>query len=232
MSSASASQRWAIERFTGSAADFHAHEPEAGAGRLAWWCDVVAPALVLGSAQPERTVDVDACHAAGITVARRRSGGGAVLMLPGDVLWLDVVVPRGDLLWDDDVGRSMWWFGDVWAQALGSLGVEATVHHGPLRRTDWSSVVCFDGLGAGEVVVGGAKAVGISQRRTRHWARMQSALHLRWRPDVLVALLAPPAPSVDDLGSVWSAPLAAEQVRAAVERGLQAVRDGQERKPA
>ncbi len=126
-------------------------------------------------------------------------------MLPGELLWLDVVIPRGDPLWDDDIGRSMWWLGDVWARSLCALGQsEVTVHHGPFVASSWSANVCFDGIGAGEVLVGGAKAVGISQRRTRHWARLQSAVHTVWRPDVMTALLAVPRPAPNDLRAVWS----------------------------
>ena len=68
---------------------------------------------------------------AGIEVVRRRSGGGAVLLVPGEVLWVDVVVPRDDALWDDDVGRATHWLGELWVRALTRCGVAgATVHTG------------------------------------------------------------------------------------------------------
>lgn len=172
-----------------SAAELHSWEPPPGR-RVARWCEVAVPALVLGSAQPSTCVDEHACAAHGIEVVRRRSGGGAVLMIPGEIDWLDVVVPVGDPLWHDDVGQAMWWLGHLWAQALGACGlVPVEVHRGPLVRTRWSSVVCFDGLGSGEVVVAGHKAVGISQRRTREWLRLQSAIHRRWRPELHAELL-------------------------------------------
>ena len=198
---------WSVERVAGRAADFHAREPDATLGRQAWWYAVSQPALALGSAQPAATIDQEACQRHGIEVIRRRSGGGAVLMLPGELLWLDVVIPRGDPLWNDDIGRSMWWLGEVWAQSLRSLGQsDVAVHHGPLVASSWSANVCFDGIGAGEVMVAGAKAVGISQRRTRHWARLQSAVHIVWRPDVMTSLLAVPRPAAADLRCVWSVP--------------------------
>jgi lipoate-protein ligase A len=145
--------------------------------------EATAPALVLGSTQPmvERD-DVD--------VVRRRSGGGAVLVEPGAVVWIDVVVPRGDDLWDDDVARAFWWLGDAWVAALGALGVDgAEVHRGPLIASPLSSLVCFAGLGPGEVVVGGRKAVGMSQRRTREGALFQCAVPLAWHGARLVELL-------------------------------------------
>ena len=48
------------------------------------------------------------------TIVRRRSGGGGVLLMPGEFVWLDLEIPAGDALWHDDVGRSMWWVGELW----------------------------------------------------------------------------------------------------------------------
>jgi lipoate-protein ligase A len=125
-----------------------------------------------------------------IDVVRRRSGGGAVLVEPGDIVWIDVVVPRGDELWDDDVGRAFWWLGDLWARTLASLGVpDPQVHRGPLVTTPLSPLVCFAGLGPGEVTVDGRKAVGIAQRRTREGALFQCAVPLAWNRERLAELL-------------------------------------------
>jgi lipoate-protein ligase A len=144
---------------------------------------------VLGSTQREDVVDRDACDRAGVEVVRRRSGGGAVLLDPGAVLWVDVELPRGDALWDDDVGRAAWWVGEAFVAALGA----GVVHRGALERGPWGELVCFAGLGPGEVTIDGAKAVGVSQRRTRAGARFQCAVPRRWEPDRLAALLAVPA---------------------------------------
>ena len=126
---------WSVERRSLSAADFHALEVPDPAVRAVWIADPDAPALVLGSAQPASDVRRDA----EIEVVRRRSGGGAVLVVPGEVLWVDVIVPAGDELWDDDVGRASHWVGDVWAAALAELGVGAEVHKGPLVSSRWSA---------------------------------------------------------------------------------------------
>lgn len=185
---------WTVRALTESAADFHARPVPDGAGRLAWTNRPTGPALVLGSTQPDDVVDAVAAAEAGVEVVRRRSGGGAVLVEPGSQVWLDLVIARGDPLWHDDVGVAMHWVGDLWAGALASLGEPAEVHRGGLRRTAWSDLVCFAGLGPGEVVGrGGAKVVGISQRRTRHWARFQTAALLRWDADLLRSLLRAPA---------------------------------------
>ncbi|MEO7428911.1 MAG: hypothetical protein ABIY48_05965, partial [Acidimicrobiales bacterium] len=71
-------------------------------------------------------------------------------------------------------------------------GVFATVHDGPLVRARWSDLVCFAGLGPGELTdAAGRKVLGISQRRTRAGARFQCAALGRWDPSRLVSLLAP-----------------------------------------
>ncbi|HEX2191779.1 MAG TPA: hypothetical protein VHH09_01160, partial [Acidimicrobiales bacterium] len=81
--------------------------------------------------------------------------------------------------------------GRVWAESLGDLGWAARWHDGPLVTTPWSRLVCFAGLGPGEVRVRGkAKAVGVSQRRTRAGALFQCAALLRWAPGDLLDLLA------------------------------------------
>ncbi len=42
--------------------------------------------------------------------------------------------------------------------------------------------MCFAGMGPGEVASAGAKLVGLSQRRTREFARFQCTVHHRWQP--------------------------------------------------
>ena len=168
---------WNVQRARGSATEFHQRDlPHEAA---IWIFEVEQPALVLGSRQA--MVEVG-----GIEVVRRRSGGGAVYVAPARTLWVDVVVPRDDNLWDDDVGRATHWLGAAWAAAIGD---RALVHHGAMVRNEWSDVVCFAGLGPGEVTVEGRKVVGISQRRTRRAARFQCVAYERWDPQPLVELL-------------------------------------------
>jgi len=150
-----------------------------------------APALVLGSVQPEEHVDFAEAEREGVEVARRRSGGGAVLVTEPGVLWVDVLLPAGDPLWEDDVARAALWLGQAWADALGRLGVgQAAVWSERMLTTEWSSRVCFAGVAPGEVLLDGTKAVGVSQRRTRHAALFQTAVLLDWQPANLLRLLA------------------------------------------
>jgi hypothetical protein len=188
--------RFVIEHVRAGAADLHGLQPSPR--RQAWRCHVVRPALALGSTQPAGVVS-SGSEAEDIDVVRRRSGGSAVLLLPGEMIWLDVVVPRGDPLWSDDVADAMLWLGEVWRTALDPWFPRARVHRGAMIRPPLSSVVCFAGLGAGEVTdADGSKLVGISQRRTREWVRLQSMCHLQWRPTWYRCLLGESLAGLDD----------------------------------
>ncbi len=181
---------WVVEHHRGPAGDLHAREvPDDGVPRI-WVLEATGPAVVLGSTQRDDVVDAEAAAAAGVDVVRRRSGGGAVWVAPGDPHWVDVIVPRGHPLWTDDVGRAFLPVGRAWQQALGTLGVGGThLHEDRLACGPLGGTVCFAGRGPGEVLVGEAKLVGISQRRTRAGARFQCAVPVRWDPAPLAALL-------------------------------------------
>ena len=130
--------------------------------------DVTAPAVVLGSTQPVDVVlPAVELAAKGIEVARRRSGGGVVWLAPGESHWIDVTIGIDDEYWTDDVGAAFLWLGDRFVAALGSLGIDAVTHRGRLIDRGGSSIVCFAGLGSGEVTVDGRKLIGMSQRRVR-----------------------------------------------------------------
>jgi lipoate---protein ligase len=179
---------WHVEHLSGDVGAFH-DRPLADR-RTATFFRCQSPTLVLGSSQAYPSVEQTAARRLGIDVVKRRSGGGGVLLWPGEFVWLDIEIPRTDPLWDDDIARAMWWVGELWREALGLPGPQVTVHKGPLVRTRWSNDVCFAGIGPGEVVDETSKLVGVSQRRTRSAARFQSMTHLRWRADVVAALVA------------------------------------------
>lgn len=174
---------WVVERTTGPAGAFHHRPPPVPLRPTVWVHRVERPALVLGSTQRSPLLDEDAAARHGIEVCQRRSGGGLVYVDPDHSCWIDVVVPRGHTMWSDDVSLAFDWVGQTWASAVRALlagpagattGVDrVTVHRGPLLHADWGRVVCFAGLGPGEVLVNGRKVVGLSQRRTREAARFQ-----------------------------------------------------------
>jgi lipoate-protein ligase A len=159
------------------------------------WYRTPTTALVLGRGQNVQEVDHAACHAAGIAVHRRSSGGTAVLLEP-DLLMLDVALPAAHPLHLPDVTESYRWFGEVWATALRMLGLPAVPLAPADARTDGRSLdrltrrVCFGGFSPYEVMLHGRKIVGLSQVRRRDGALLQAGLALH-RPSLrLVSLLA------------------------------------------
>jgi lipoate---protein ligase len=193
---------WLVRRVRGDAGTLHGLAVPAGTGREVWVLEAARPAVVLGSTQAESLVDAGAAAELGVDVVRRRSGGGAVLVVPDDMLWLDVVLPAGDPLWDTDVARATAWLGDTWVAALADVGIAPTVaHRGALACGRLGRLVCFASLGAGEVTQDGRKLVGVSQRRTRTSARFQCGLYRVWEPGPLVRLLRLDAEGADDLAT-------------------------------
>ena len=159
------------------------------------------PAIILGSTQERSLIDEAACFANKIEIVKRRSGGGIVLLSADSTIWIDVEIPHEHSLWLDDVGDSSLWLGEVFAKELANLSnVGLKLHRGALIKTAWSSLICFAGRGPGEVFTeDGRKVVGISQRRTRDWARFQCAISLRWKPALLLELLNEPCPTISDI---------------------------------
>jgi lipoate---protein ligase len=192
---------WQVEEVSGSAGELHGWELPEGAVRAVRVSMVERPALVLGSTQRDGIVDRQAADRAGVEVVHRRSGGGAVLLEPGADVWIDVAIPAGDGLWLDDVSRSFHWLGEVWVDALDAVGVRgARLHTAAMCHTKLSRLICFAGVGPGEVSLGEAKVVGIAQRRSRAGARFQSLVLGGWNRELLVSLL---APGLEAYGPGW-----------------------------
>ena len=60
-----------------------------------------------------------------------------MLVRPDEPLWVDVLLPADDPLWEADVGRSFHWLGQAWVDALAAVGVHASWHDGPMVCTPW-----------------------------------------------------------------------------------------------
>ena len=162
------------------------HEP----ARLAVAREVARPTCVLGSTQRPELVDVTAVRQRNVELARRRGGGGAVYLRPGEQLWVDVWVPRDDPLWVADVSAAAEWVGSWWMDALASAGQhDFEVHRGRSVPGDLGDLVCFAGRGPGEVFHGEAKVVGLSQWRAREGALFSSCAYLHWDPAPLLVLV-------------------------------------------
>jgi lipoate-protein ligase A len=144
--------------------------PEDPTGRLAAFCFPSSAAVVAGSSQPLESLDLERISSLGLTVVRRRSGGGAVFVAPRAQVWLDVYLPADDPLYRVDVSKASGFVGELWRRALTDVsdrGELAEVYGGPLKSSRFSRAWCFSGLGPGEVTVGRRKLVGLSQRRNR-----------------------------------------------------------------
>jgi lipoate-protein ligase A len=138
--------------------------------------------LVVGSAQPDASIDRRACEADAIPVIRRGSGGGAVLCDPA-LLEVDVALPAGHALLDDDVTESYRFLGQAWIDALAAVDVAGrlvTVEEARGLSDDRRAaarVACYAGLSPYEVVdPAGRKLVGLCQRRRRGAALFQCSL--------------------------------------------------------
>lgn len=172
---------WLAETWRGGAGVFHARDlPH---GRRLWLVEADSPALVLGSSQRADEVDAAGADRLGLEVCTRRTGGGAVWLDPACSLWVDLTIDRDDPYWSDDVPTSGVWLGNVFAEVLDPL-TDATleVWSRPYVAHPLARALCFAGLAPGEVTASGAKAVGISQRRTRDGARFQCVVYRHWEP--------------------------------------------------
>jgi lipoate-protein ligase A len=158
--------------------------------RLALVRDVGGPMLVLGSTQPPELLDPLAMRHREVDLGRRRGGGGAVYLEPGNPLWVDAWIPRDDPLWVADVSVATEWVGAWWIDALSQLGASGlTVHTGRSVPGDLGELVCFAGRGPGEVFDGARKVVGLSQWRSREGALFSSCAYVAWDPISLLELL-------------------------------------------
>lgn len=159
------------------------------------WYSTSSTALVLGSGQRLSEIDQVACQAAGVTLHRRSSGGGAVLFTPA-ALMLDVVLPANHWLRRDDVTESYRWLGAVWVAALARLGLPADLLAIAEARADTQALdpltrrACFGGRSPYEVLVAGRKLVGLAQVRRRYGILLQAGLYFDWQSEQLAHLLA------------------------------------------
>jgi lipoate-protein ligase A len=183
---------WLVEGLTGDARALHERDALAAPTRKVAVLEIDRHALVLGSTQRDDIVATDAAARRRVDVVHRRTGGGAVFLSPGEHVWLDVVIPAGDPLWLDDVSRAFDWLGRVWVEALREVGVKSVVaNQTEVCHSILGRLICFAGLGFGEVSGPDGKIVGISQRRTRHGAWFQCAVMGRWEIGAYATLLAP-----------------------------------------
>jgi lipoate-protein ligase A len=140
------------------------------------------PWLLLGSSQDPAVAE----PGDEVVVAVRRGGGGAVLVRPREELWIDAWIPASHRCWVPDVRGQLEVVGSAWRRALEELGASGLASAVPRPSADVDEATCcFLGHGAGEVVVDGAKLVGLAAWRGREGVLVQAAAS-RHRSDQLV----------------------------------------------
>ena len=187
LASVQAMSEWVVRESSGPAQEFHYRSFPEGDNQsdqfkpTVWIHRVTKPALVLGSTQNESILRADQARADGYEISNRRSGGGLVLVSPTTSCWIDILLPANHTYWENDISRAFHWVGELWVEALRELGVHGCqVHRGPLLNREHGRVLCFAGLGPGEVTLNDQKIVGLSQRRVRAGARFQGLLVSSW----------------------------------------------------
>ncbi len=153
-------------------------EESGGPPVLRTW-ELPGPAVVMGaSCRLRDQVDVDACRADGVPIARRSSGGGSVVIGPG-ALNVAVVLPidaHPTLRAIETAQRAVL---EPIAAALRQLGRPVEI------------------LGLGDLVVAGRKVAGSAQRRTRRGVLVHltilDALPIAWIGRYLGVPPRPPA---------------------------------------
>lgn len=126
------------------------------------------PALVLGTAQPAADVDLAACRARGIALARRLAGGTAVYATPG-YLSFTIVARETDPLVHGDILATYRRLGAAVGAALLSLGIASRllpVEEARARSTPPAlKPFCYGGFSPYEALAGDRKLVGVAQVR-------------------------------------------------------------------
>ena len=152
-----------------------------------WVIEPKDTCLVLGKSEREKSyLNFEYIRENNLNLTTRQSGGGAVLVDPQDILWVDVFVPKNSQLWESDIAKASIGIGNAWNQALKEVKVSSSVYTGEFLRSTLSDLVCFAGKGPGEIFREGKKILGISQRRSKLGTRFQCALVIEWNPDHLI----------------------------------------------
>jgi lipoate-protein ligase A len=132
------------------------------------------PAVVLGaSGRIAEDVRLVACRLDGVPIARRSSGGGAVVVGPG-ALCVSVILPRDFAPGLESVDLAQSFVLERIAASLRSRGPEARV------------------LGSGDLTLGGRKFAGSAQRRLKRYFLIHASVLYDFPLDLIARYLAEP----------------------------------------
>jgi lipoate-protein ligase A len=139
------------------------------------------PCLTLGKHQGLDAVDLEFCEANGVDVARRPTGGRA--LLHHLELTYSVVAPLGAPPLPTALQEVYRLICSGLVRACGSLGIDAELTRGAvnLRLPDPTSTVpCFEAPAEGEVVVAGRKLIGSAMRSHAGCVLQHGAILIDW----------------------------------------------------
>jgi hypothetical protein len=141
---------------------------------------------VLGSTQRHSLI------AQGASNLRVRRGGGGVVRIEPDDVWLDMWIPRDDPRFLEDVTDMAVQVGNWWKEALDYYLDEPTHVATSMQIVSGEfAAACFAGMGPGEVFAGSRKLVGVTQWRVREGAFVATLLPRRHQGDLALDLGAP-----------------------------------------
>jgi lipoate-protein ligase A len=146
------------------------------------------PAVSIGRFQPiDRAVRAELCHAAGVPVLRRITGGRAVWHR--DELTYSIISPLPSTLFPHALLDTVAVIGRALAASLQHLGLPVDHPVAPERPSDqvdrvrrghgYASPFCFDEPSRYEITIEGKKVIGSAQRRWRDRFLQQGSILLR-----------------------------------------------------
>lgn len=139
------------------------------------------PALSIGRNQRLSGAAAARCRARGVEVARRPTGGTAVLHL--DDVTYSVVAPQSSR----GVLEAYRWVAQGLIAALARLGLEAAVAEHP--RSSTTSPACFAAMMGADLEVGGSKVCGSAQVRRKGWLLQHGSIPISQSWDLTQELL-------------------------------------------
>lgn len=160
-----------LEVLDGSPGEFVASHQSPPSSRIVSVCRPSTGAVVLGSSQPATDSTRKFAKQHGLELVTRSSGGAGVLVVPGNVVWIDIGLPKFDPLISSDLSRSFDFIASAWQSSLSAFGARDLVaHRGGMHKSKKFPDICFAGLGPGELTWFNKKLVGMAQRKRTHGA--------------------------------------------------------------
>jgi lipoyl(octanoyl) transferase len=183
--------------------------------RVYGWCQ---PTLSLGYAQnAQQEVDLIACHAQGVAVVRRPTGGRAVLH--DQEVTYSVVMPLTLVDGPHTITEHYRRIGMALATALQALGLPVQLARPQVRATPThalASPACFAALSRYELSVAGKKIVGSAQKR----ARQRLFQCLRVPPEYRTALVQAAYSTMGAVNEMAERPVSLTALQAALRQGF------------